>query len=185
MSVSSNRQPVGSHVLCPRTMSTTSEHLSPAIIASIVEQCKQSTDKQPVVLLTTGSFNPVHRQHVEMHKTAKRALQQRYPISVVASVMSPSCDSYLRQKLDKAGRSASFLSHSMRCDLINQALEDERDIFVDKVARINVLPMPSCSQVVFSGKALARVSSTFLMFKSTCSSHLTTLAPSRAPLHLG
>jgi hypothetical protein len=138
-------------------MSTAPEHLSPAIIAFIVEQCKQLTadDKQPVVLLTTGSFNPVHRQHVQMHKTAKQALQQRYPMSVVASVMSPSCDSYLRQKLAMADRSQSWLSYAMRCDLLNRVLEEEHGIFMDKVAlciavgvRLEVVPLTNRCAIV-------------------------------------
>ena len=112
-----------------------SEHLSPAIMAYIVEQCKQSmkADRQPIVLLTTGSFNPVHRQHVQMHKSAKLALQQSHPVSVVALILSPSCDIYLRDKLDKAGRAQCFIPYSTRCDFINLALEDEHGIFLDKV----------------------------------------------------
>jgi predicted NAD-dependent protein-ADP-ribosyltransferase YbiA (DUF1768 family) len=50
----------------------------------------QSPDKQPVVLLSMGSFNPIHNQHVNMFEIAKREIEAQDPNKkVVAGYISP------------------------------------------------------------------------------------------------
>ena len=50
------------------------------------------------VLLSTGSYNPIHRMHVESFYLARRALEERN-LLVVGAFLSPSHDSYVRSKL--------------------------------------------------------------------------------------
>jgi nicotinic acid mononucleotide adenylyltransferase len=90
-------------------------------------------DVEPVVLLTTGSFNPVHRQHVEMHRIAKAHLEALHGMRVLASFFSPSHDNYLRSKLAAQGRSACFLPFAARCDLLQDAIAGHNGYFLDTV----------------------------------------------------
>ena len=53
-----------------------------------------------IVLLSTGSYNPVHVQHVNMFDTVKENMEQQDPaLAVVAGFLSPSHDQYVRSKL--------------------------------------------------------------------------------------
>ena len=50
----------------------------------------QSPDKQPVVLIGTGSYNPIHNQHINMFELAKREIEKQDPNKkVVAGYISP------------------------------------------------------------------------------------------------
>eukprot|EP00475_Leptophrys_vorax_P011634 TRINITY_DN18192_c0_g1_i1.p1 TRINITY_DN18192_c0_g1~~TRINITY_DN18192_c0_g1_i1.p1 ORF type:complete len:396 (+),score=85.11 TRINITY_DN18192_c0_g1_i1:57-1244(+) len=59
------------------------------------------------VLLTTGSFNPIHKMHVEMFEQAKRELEQHFEIRVVVGLISPSHDQYVGSKLGSEAIPAS------------------------------------------------------------------------------
>ena len=49
-----------------------------------------------IVLLSTGSYNPVHVQHVNMFDAVKENMEQQDPaLAVVAGFMSPSHDYYV------------------------------------------------------------------------------------------
>src|SRR3954451_7757853 len=62
----------------------------------------QSPSKQPIVLVTTGSFNPIHKQHYNNFEMAKKDLESRLTnVEVVAGYISPSQDLYVRGKLGK------------------------------------------------------------------------------------
>ena len=50
------------------------------------------------VLLSTGSYNPIHRMHVESFYLARKVLEERN-LLVVGAFLSPSHDSYVRSKL--------------------------------------------------------------------------------------
>ena len=56
--------------------------------------------KQPVVLLVTGSLNPVHKGHLYMAKLAKDKLKER-GIDVAKILFSPSHQGYLDKKMKK------------------------------------------------------------------------------------
>ena len=51
-----------------------------------------------VALLATGTFNPPHRGHIEMLRSARSALEGK--AIVVGSIMAPSSDTYLLKKVE-------------------------------------------------------------------------------------
>jgi len=53
----------------------------------------------PVVLLSTGAYNPVHKMHVNVFKLAKDELEAKHNMITICGIMSPSHDKYLRQKM--------------------------------------------------------------------------------------
>src|SRR5581483_2816166 len=56
--------------------------------------------KTPVVLITTGSMNPIHNQHINMFELAKKEIESRDPNKkVVVGYISPTSDYYLKKKL--------------------------------------------------------------------------------------
>lgn len=73
--------------------------------------------RNPCVLLTTGSFNPIHRQHLEQFNTVQRFLSQKW--KVLACIVSPSHDEYIKRKL---GDAAIPFSH--RCKMCKLAIEE-------------------------------------------------------------
>lgn len=54
------------------------------------------------VLVSTGSYSPVHRMHVHMFEIAKTALEEKYGFVVVGGFISPSHDHYVSGKLGEA-----------------------------------------------------------------------------------
>eukprot|EP01120_Amphizonella_sp_Union-15-10_P005009 TRINITY_DN1574_c0_g1_i2.p1 TRINITY_DN1574_c0_g1~~TRINITY_DN1574_c0_g1_i2.p1 ORF type:complete len:207 (+),score=37.25 TRINITY_DN1574_c0_g1_i2:57-677(+) len=50
-----------------------------------------------VVLMLSGSFNPVHRMHIKAFELAKKKLEEKYP--VIGGYIAPSSDPYVRSKL--------------------------------------------------------------------------------------
>ena|SRR5688572_29684713 len=81
----------------------------------------QSPDKQPVVLLSMGSFNPIHNQHINMFELAKREIEAQDPNKkVVAGYISPLPDSkYMKEKMRD-----DFISSEVRMEMVKLALED-------------------------------------------------------------
>lgn len=56
--------------------------------------------ESPVVLLTTGSFNPIHSGHIEMMELAKKSLESKGH-KVVGGYFAPDHDEYINMKLGK------------------------------------------------------------------------------------
>ena len=73
------------------------------------------------VLLSTGSYNPIHRSHLRMFDIARRHLEGECGLRVVAGFASPSHDEYVQRKL----RPGVSLSGDVRVQLGNRALEEE------------------------------------------------------------
>src|SRR2546429_3380147 len=82
----------------------------------------QSLDKQPVVLVNTGSMNPIHNQHVNMFEMAKREIEVQDPNKkVVAGYISPLPDhSYFLKHEIKDG----IIDIKDRIKMIEMATED-------------------------------------------------------------
>eukprot|EP00742_Colponemidia_sp_Colp-10_P002919 GILJ01003116.1.p1 GENE.GILJ01003116.1~~GILJ01003116.1.p1 ORF type:complete len:280 (+),score=39.66 GILJ01003116.1:56-841(+) len=93
-------------------------------------QCPQ--DKEPFVLLTTGSFCPIHKQHVNMQREARGFLENNFPAFVVTSYLSPSSDTYVERKLFKGMRHEFHLTFEERALLCQLATSDDGDIEVDR-----------------------------------------------------
>ncbi|CAG8704424.1 18729_t:CDS:1 [Acaulospora morrowiae] len=91
---------------------------------SIVSSSSKIT---PVVLITTGSMNPIHIQHVEMFKIAKERLEMALPDhKVVAGYISPSQDLYVQNKLYEETITAEH-----RIEMVRLATQDSSWIDVD------------------------------------------------------
>ncbi|CAF1505768.1 unnamed protein product, partial [Didymodactylos carnosus] len=75
------------------------------------------------VLLTTGSFNPVHPSHFQNLRRVKEYLEHEHQTAwnVLAGYVSPTHDSYVRSKL---GDSA-WIPAKHRCQLCEQAIQSE------------------------------------------------------------
>ena len=69
----------------------------------------------PAIILSTGSFSPVHDGHMEMMENARRVVQAA-GYNVIAGFIAPDHDDYISQKLGKAA-----LPIHKRIKLINQA----------------------------------------------------------------
>jgi nicotinic acid mononucleotide adenylyltransferase len=67
---------------------------------------QESKEKRLVVLLTTGSFCPIHKSHIEMMELAKKELEQ-LGYAVLGGYLSPSHDSYVSVKCKQQTLSAS------------------------------------------------------------------------------
>ena len=87
-----------------------------------------------LILLSTGSFSPAHKGHVEMLEEAKRqATILGY--NVVGGYLSPSHDDYLRKKLGKKA-----ISLPERIQIIEKLIENNPWIMIDKFEAL--LPAP-------------------------------------------
>lgn len=75
--------------------------------------------KKVAVLLATGSFSPIHRQHVTMFDIAAKWLEREHGIRVVMGVLSPSCDAYVTAKLRKEA-----IKFSERSEMARLAVEE-------------------------------------------------------------
>jgi len=60
-------------------------------------------DKEPVVLVSTGAYAPVHKMHFVLFDVAKSWLETHYDFVVVGGFMSPSHDDYVAKKMRKNG----------------------------------------------------------------------------------
>lgn len=67
----------------------------------IEKKLQEKTDLQKVVLIGTGSYNPVHRGHIELFKLVKDQLEKNYKFKVLGAYISPSHDDYVSNKLGR------------------------------------------------------------------------------------
>lgn len=72
---------------------------------------------KPVVLVSTGSYSPIHLQHTQMFEEAKIRMEQR-GYQCLAGFLSPSHDSYVRCKLHRSG----FIPSDHRFKMIELAV---------------------------------------------------------------
>src|SRR6266496_4104605 len=79
-------------------------HLTPItkLLTNLSQLKSESPSKTPIVLLTTGSMNPIHKQHYNNFEIAKREIESRLSkVKVIAGYISPSQDCYVFGKLGK------------------------------------------------------------------------------------
>lgn len=102
-----------------RTPKSTPIHVIQSKIKEMngIEQLK----KQKVVLLSTGSYNPVHKMHVETFHMTKTQLEQNHGMIVVGAFLSPSHDSYVRSKLGE-----EFIEGRHRLNMCEQAIKEAK-----------------------------------------------------------
>ncbi len=66
-------------------------------VGKIIENIKDKDISNPVILLTTGGFDPIHDGHLYMMDFAKKALEEK-GYNVVGGYLSPSHESYVSTK---------------------------------------------------------------------------------------
>lgn len=94
-------------------------------IAKVVRNYELS-DREPVVLVTTGGFSPVHRGHVAMMEAARKAVEDA-GYDVVGGYFSPSHNEYVDVK-----KNGSAKRHVMeRIDLLHRVVEKSDWLDVD------------------------------------------------------
>lgn len=72
--------------------------------------------KTPIVLVLSGSFNPIHIMHIQMLELVKVKLDK---LEIVGGFIAPSSDSYVKKKLGKYA-----ISLKDRCKMIDLATID-------------------------------------------------------------
>lgn len=81
--------------------------------------------RQNIILVFSGSFNPIHTGHVKVLTTIKDALDRGNMYNVVKAYVAPSSDQYVKQKL---GKDAIDLEH--RCAMCHIACKEYKWIDV-------------------------------------------------------
>ena len=74
--------------------------------------------KKNVILLTTGSFNPIHRMHLEILSIASDYLLSLNKFNVLCSFISPSADCYVKRK------KPPLIPYDLRCQMIETAIQE-------------------------------------------------------------
>lgn len=75
--------------------------------------------KKLIILLSTGSFNPIHRMHLTMYNIAYNFLSQKENYVVLCGLISPSSDCYVKHK------APPLLPFPKRCEMIDLAIEEQ------------------------------------------------------------
>ena len=77
-----------------------------------------SEKKENIVLLVTGSFNPIHRMHIEILNIAYRHLLSLKKYNIVCGFISPSADCYVKKK------QPPLIPFDLRCYMIETAIRE-------------------------------------------------------------
>ena len=87
---------------------------------SLIEDLLKVADKnkENIILLTTGSFNPVHRMHLEILNIAYKFISKMNKYNVLCGFISPSADCYVRRKMPP------LIPFNKRCEMINVAIQE-------------------------------------------------------------
>ncbi|EFC47546.1 predicted protein [Naegleria gruberi] len=78
------------------------------------------------IILSTGSYCPVHRMHIETFYLCKKALEEQYGIHVVGAFISPSHKSYVASKLQE-----DFIETETRLKLCEISIEQAEKEHLD------------------------------------------------------
>ena len=74
--------------------------------------------KENIILLTTGSFNPIHRMHLEILNIAYKHLLSLKKYNILCAFISPSSDCYVRNK------QPPLIPFSLRCQMIQASIDE-------------------------------------------------------------
>jgi len=75
-------------------------------------------NNQNIILLTTGSFNPLHRMHLEMLNIAYKYLLSLKKYNILCAFISPSSDDYVKTKLPP------LIPFNLRCQMIQKSIDE-------------------------------------------------------------
>ncbi|CAF1465543.1 unnamed protein product [Rotaria sordida] len=77
------------------------------------------TNQENVVLIKTGSMNPVHRSHISNMVRTKQYLERVYNFNVIGGYLSPTHDEYVHSKLGN-----ELISGQHRIEMCRKAIEE-------------------------------------------------------------
>lgn len=100
-------------------------------VSKIIENMKDKDIKNPVVLLTTGGFDPIHEGHLYMMDFAKKVLEKK-GYNVVGGYLSPSHESYVSTK------PYYKINSYERLDLCQECVKDSKWLMIDPFESIYV-----------------------------------------------
>lgn len=83
---------------------------------------ENNKDNKNIILLTTGSYNPIHRMHLEILNIAYKKLLSYGNYNVICGFISPSADCYVRHKAKE------FIDFKTRCDMIKEAIKEYNEL---------------------------------------------------------
>lgn len=93
-------------------------------VSKIIDNLEKSKSNNPVVLLTTGGFDPIHDGHIYMMEFAKKTLEQN-GYDVVGGYFSPSHQTYVSTKPYCKTNSLE------RIDLCQEVIKDSNWLMID------------------------------------------------------
>jgi nicotinate (nicotinamide) nucleotide adenylyltransferase len=108
------------------TPAISSYHLSHALKCILSNYSSAVAHKhEPIILISTGAYNPVHCLHIKLFQAVKDILLAQHNTKVIAAFISPSHDDYLSSKL---GSEYNPKQHSSanRLAMINLAISDAK-----------------------------------------------------------
>ena len=79
--------------------------------------------KIPAVILTTGSFCPVHKGHIYSLLDSRKFIEANFNYKIIAIYASPSNDDYVSNKAIRHSFFRFFLNFEQRCKLFEQTIE--------------------------------------------------------------
>ena len=79
---------------------------------------KSDSNIENIILLTTGSFNPIHRMHLEILNIAYKYLLSLKKYNILCAFISPSCDNYVKTK------QPPLIPFNIRCQMIQTSIEE-------------------------------------------------------------
>ena len=92
---------------------------------------KADKNKKNIILLTTGSYNPIHRMHLEILNIAANFILSLNKYNVLCGFISPSADCYVKHK------KPPLISFDLRCKLVKTAI-DEYDLENNKNEHLKI-----------------------------------------------
>lgn len=98
---------------------------SPALPLNLDEQLEfcSKNNKTPVMILTTGSFCPIHKGHLYSLIDAKNFLENNFPYKVLQILISPSNNEYVSSKSREYNFPQYYLTFNQRCSLIDETIK--------------------------------------------------------------
>ncbi len=98
----------------------------PNYICTALDKISNCHTNNPAILMTTGSFAPFHRGHLEMMETAKQCAEQ-YGFNVIGGYISPAHDEYVSVKCG-----SGELDVCTRIAIIEAAIKESDWLMVDR-----------------------------------------------------
>ena len=91
-------------------------------INDLIPKKDENDKKKNIILLTTGSYNPIHRMHLEILNLAYKKLLSYGVYNVICGFISPSADCYVKHKAKE------FIDFKTRCAMIEEAIKEYNDL---------------------------------------------------------